>query len=75
MLTELQKREFVEQGFLKIPGVVPKVLIDAARRAVTLRLSEQLAFDFFLSDEPERHGREADDSRLTLVSASLRLSF
>lgn len=34
MLTDAQKREFVEQGFLKIPGAVPKVLIDAARRAV-----------------------------------------
>ena len=34
MLTTAQKRQFVEEGFIKIPGVVPKVLVDAARRAV-----------------------------------------
>lgn len=34
MLTASQKRTFIEEGYLKIPGVVPKVLIDAARRAV-----------------------------------------
>lgn len=34
MLTKAQKRQFVEQGYLKISGVVPKVMIDAARRVV-----------------------------------------
>ncbi len=34
MLTRAQKRQFVEEGYLKIPGVVPKVLVDAARQAV-----------------------------------------
>jgi hypothetical protein len=34
MLTQGQKREFVEQGYLKIPGVVPQVMIEAARRKV-----------------------------------------
>lgn len=34
MLTDTQKREFVKDGYLRIPGVVPRVLIDAARRAV-----------------------------------------
>ena len=34
MVTRAQKQQFVEEGYLKIPGVVPKVLIDAARRAV-----------------------------------------
>ena len=34
MLTLAQKREFYDEGYLKIPGVVPKVLIDEALRAV-----------------------------------------
>ena len=34
MLTAAQKKQFVEEGYLKIPGVIPRVLIDAARRAV-----------------------------------------
>ena len=34
MLTDTQKREFVKEGYLRIPAVVPHVLIDAARRAV-----------------------------------------
>lgn len=34
MLTPTQKRQFVEEGYLQISGVVPQVLIEAARRAV-----------------------------------------
>lgn len=34
MLTLAQKRQFHDEGYLKIPGVVPKVLIDEALRAV-----------------------------------------
>lgn len=34
MLSLAQKRQFYEQGYLKIPGVVPKVMIDEALRAV-----------------------------------------
>ncbi len=34
MLSLAQKREIHEQGFIKVPGVVPKVMIDAALRAV-----------------------------------------
>ncbi len=34
MLSLAQKRQFYEEGFLKIPGVVPKVLVDEALRAV-----------------------------------------
>jgi len=39
-----------------------------------LRLTEHVAFEFFLSDEPESHRRDSDDSRLTPVSASIRAS-
>jgi hypothetical protein len=34
MLSLAQKRQFCEQGFLKIACVVPKVMIDEALRAV-----------------------------------------
>lgn len=34
MLNNAQKRAFVEEGYLLLPGVVPKILIDAALRAV-----------------------------------------
>lgn len=34
MLTQKQKQEFVEEGYLVIPGVVPNYLIETARRAV-----------------------------------------
>ena len=34
MLTLAQKREFYEEGYLRIPGVVPKVLVNEALRAV-----------------------------------------
>ena len=34
MLTLQQKREFVEKGYLKIPGAIPMIQIEAARRAI-----------------------------------------
>jgi hypothetical protein len=34
MLTQLQKKTFADQGFLRIPGVVPQLMIEAARRKV-----------------------------------------
>jgi len=34
MLTKAQKRQFVENGYLHISGVVPQIMIDAARRVV-----------------------------------------
>ena len=34
MLSKQQKREFVEAGYLVIPGAVPQVMIAEARRAV-----------------------------------------
>ena len=33
-ITDAQKRQFVEEGYLKIPGVVPKSMIETACRAV-----------------------------------------
>ena len=34
MLTRKQKEHFYENGFLKIPGVVPRLMVDAARKAI-----------------------------------------
>lgn len=34
MLTDAQKREFVEEGFLVIPQAIPTEMVEAARRAV-----------------------------------------
>jgi hypothetical protein len=39
-LSYLQKREFVEQGFVHVPGVVPRVMVDAAVRAINSSLGE-----------------------------------
>ena len=41
----------------------------------TYRFLENLSFDAFISDEPEAHQREQDDSRLSLFSFALRASF
>jgi hypothetical protein len=41
----------------------------------TLTVSETLSLSAFVSDQPDNHVREEDDSRLTLYSLSLRSSF
>lgn len=39
-LTYAQKREFYQNGYIKIPGVVPPVMIDAAVRAINASLGQ-----------------------------------
>ena len=34
MLTQLQKQEFYRNGFTKVAGVVPRLMVDAARQAI-----------------------------------------
>jgi hypothetical protein len=41
----------------------------------TLSVTEKLSLSAFVSDQPDNHVREEDDSRLTLYSLSLRASF
>ena len=41
----------------------------------TLTISKALSLSAFVSDQPDNHVREEDDSRLTLYSLSLRSSF
>ena len=34
MLTQSQKKEFCRNGFLKVAGVVPQLMVDAARQTI-----------------------------------------
>ena len=34
MLTQLQKQEFHRNGFIKVAGVVPRLMVDAARQSI-----------------------------------------
>ena len=40
-LTHQQKLEFHENGYLKIPGVVPSLMIDATRHTINHSLDEE----------------------------------
>lgn len=40
MLTDEQKRHFVENGYVQIQGAIPEAMIDAARRAVNHSIGE-----------------------------------
>src|SRR5262245_40167805 len=40
-LTRRQKLQFYEEGYLKIPGVVPRVMVDAARHAMNHSIGEE----------------------------------
>ena len=34
MLTRRQKRHFYEEGYVVVPGAVPRLMVDAARQAI-----------------------------------------
>jgi hypothetical protein len=40
-LTPRQKLDFYEQGYLKLPGVVPQVMVEAARHAINHSIGEE----------------------------------
>ncbi|MBS11386.1 MAG: hypothetical protein CME19_07280 [Gemmatimonadetes bacterium] len=40
MLTDSQKREFVDRGFIKIPGAIPMMQVETARRAINHSIGE-----------------------------------
>ena len=44
-LTISQKRQFVEQGYVAVPGVIPQPLVDAALRAINASLGEGMNAD------------------------------
>ncbi|MCB0061925.1 MAG: phytanoyl-CoA dioxygenase family protein [Caldilineaceae bacterium] len=39
-LSYAQKQEFYEKGYIKVPGVIPQVMVDAAVRAINASLGE-----------------------------------
>ncbi len=57
-LTILQKRRFFEQGFLHIPGVVPRVMVDAALRAINHSLGEGLPSEDIAKTRSQTYCRE-----------------
>ena len=40
-LSEAQKQELWEKGFVKLPGIVPRELVDAALRAINASLGTE----------------------------------
>ena len=34
MLTQLQKQEFYRNGFITVAGVIPRLMVDAARQSI-----------------------------------------
>lgn len=57
-LTKAQKRQFFEQGFLHIPGVVPDVMVDAALRAINHSLGEGLPSEDIAKTRSQTYCRE-----------------
>ena len=45
-LTDSQKKEFYGEGWLKISGAVPKVMVDAARRSINNGLGQGMRHPF-----------------------------
>ena len=39
-LTKSQKRFFYEEGYLKVSGAVPRVMVDAARQAINAEIGK-----------------------------------
>ena len=44
-LTYAQKQEIFKNGFVKVPGVVPQVMVDAALRAINSGVGEGMNAD------------------------------
>ena len=57
-LTKLQKQQFFEQGFLHIPGVVPRVMVDEALRAINHSLGEGLPAEDIQKTRAQTYCRE-----------------
>jgi hypothetical protein len=69
MLTRKQKEHFYENGFLKIPGVVPRLMVDAARKAINHSIGSVGVHD----DDPNnfRTGAFCDELRNAPVLTNL----
>jgi hypothetical protein len=69
MLTTAQKRQFAEDGYLKVSGVVPLVMVEQARRVINHSVGHVGKGE----DDPSknRNGQLGDDIRNTSVISDL----
>jgi hypothetical protein len=57
-LTQTQKREFFESGFLLIPGVVPRLMVEAALRAINHSVGEGMNAEEMVRMRAQSYCRE-----------------
>ncbi|MCZ6634660.1 MAG: hypothetical protein O7G87_14750, partial [bacterium] len=51
MLTRRQTQTFYDEGFLKLEGVIPKLMVDAARKAINHRMGQLSAGELDLEGD------------------------
>jgi len=69
MLTAAQKRQFVEEGYLKVSGVVPLVMVERARRVINHSVGH--VGRGANAPNKNRNGQLGDDIRNTPVISDL----
>src|SRR5207302_1479359 len=57
-LSYLQKREIYENGYVHLPGVVPRVMVDAALRAINHSVGEGMNADEMVRMRAQTYCRE-----------------
>ncbi len=57
-----QKREFYERGFVIVPGVIPRVMVDAALRAINHSVGEGMDRDEMTRMRSQTYAREIVDT-------------
>jgi len=69
MLTATQKRQFAEEGYLKVSGVIPMVMVEQARQAINHSVGHVGKGE----DDPSKHrnGQLGDDIRNAAVLTDL----
>lgn len=58
MLTGPQKQEFYERGFIVVPGVVPRIMIDAALRAINNSVGEGISKEDIATTRSQSYAKE-----------------
>jgi hypothetical protein len=61
-LTHAQKREIYENGYVHLPGVVPRVMVDAALRAINHSVGEGMNADEMVRMRAQTYCRELTDT-------------
>jgi hypothetical protein len=57
-----QKREFYDRGFVKVPGVIPRVMVDAALRAINHSVGEGMDHEDMTQMRSQTYAREITDT-------------